>query len=263
MFKYEDSRVRYTDDEYYEMKTLWEEFKEDIKYGNRFFAGKKVIDILDELKTIDEYRQGKHKGYIELFNLAAGETTATMYRARKGNWLNKQDNELLAPPKGVATDGRCNPSGISYLYTSTKIETCINEVKLQDGDLVTVAEVEYEFKDIFSLHLYTTVQKHRRIPIIKDSKLQAFVDIVLNDMESEVKGNEVAKYIPLQFIAEYFKSRGAKGFTFNSTLGNGFNYVIFDWKDKCKVTKKYLYKYLKHGCIEEILSENTINDGGI
>ncbi len=58
-----------------------------------------------------------------------------VYRARIGNFIDKDEKEIKAPPIGKSSDGRGNPRGISYFYTSTNIHTAIAEVRPDKGGL--------------------------------------------------------------------------------------------------------------------------------
>ena len=48
---------------------------------------------------------------------------------------------MLAPPAELATAGRANPRGISYLYCATDEPTCIAEIRPWKGAKVTVAHI--------------------------------------------------------------------------------------------------------------------------
>lgn len=48
------------------------------------------------------------------------------------------------------------------------------------------------------------------------------------------------EYAPTQFISEYIKNLGYDGFVFQSSLGTGLNYVLFD-PGKVKISRADLY----------------------
>lgn len=98
------------------IRELWEDFKEDIRYKNRYFSGEAIIKILDEIP--DKLQPTYHP-----------ISFVTLYRATKEIGANSRDEEMLAPPKGVASAGRCNPEGISSLYMASNEETAIKEIR--------------------------------------------------------------------------------------------------------------------------------------
>lgn len=229
---------------YEQIKELWEEFKDDIKYKNRYFVGKEIIEILDRFDRKECNRRGRMIGPI----LDCCENDP-LYRARIGNYYTNSDEnkncdkEMLAPPKGIASSGRCNPEGISYLYLASNELTAINEVKPNIGDVVTVAEIFVDTTEIFDFRLYDKQNdKIKDFLGITDYELQQLIYIINDDLKSVITIENKREYLPLQFIAEYVKNKGFNGFSYASTVGNGTNYVLFDLENEIKIKRKYLKK---------------------
>lgn len=174
------------------------------------------------------------------------------YRARIGDFTCKEDEEILAPPKGKASAGRCNPEGVSYLYLADDKYTAIAEVKPNKGDIVTVAEIETDELWWFNLSLYATDdEKVKEVTRINDEELIDLIKIINDDFKTVVTYEDKLSYLPLQYITEYVKSKSKiqsdkkvkiDGLMYNSTLGNGTNYVLFDWKERIKIIDKCIYK---------------------
>ena len=78
---------------------------------------------------------------IALFNQNMNVEIATLLKKRKVFWgYNAKDSG--APPRGSATAGRANSSGISYLYICDSPETAVMEVRPRIGQEVSVATIE-------------------------------------------------------------------------------------------------------------------------
>lgn len=231
------------------MKALWEDFKEEIKYKNRYFAGMKVIEILEKF---DNRTTRKMK---------PSEGTITFFRARIGDYTKKSDEEMLAPPQGQASAGRCNAECVSYLYLASDVETAINEVKPNKGDIVTVAEIKVKGVEIFKFHMYTNPDLMRGIPgALKnmDEDLLELIKVIDADLKSVITQKQRTEYIPYQWIAEYIKSKGISMFGYSSTVGSGQNYVLFDWESKAEVMKTKLKEIKDVKYIYEDYYENNM-----
>lgn len=105
---------------------IWDDFSSNIKYINRYFVGNEILKTLENIT--------KYSG-ISILN-------HVVYRARIGNFIDKDEKEIKAPPIGKSSDGRGNPRGISYFYTSTNIHTAIAEVRPDKGAMITVGTFE-------------------------------------------------------------------------------------------------------------------------
>lgn len=233
---------------YEEIRKLWNDFKNDIKFNNRYFVGNEILDILD--KFYDKESNARQ------MILTVSNLNPTYYRARIGNFKNNEDKdknkheEMLAPPMGIASAGRCNPEGVSYLYLADNIATAIAEVKPNKGDVVTVAKIEAKYISWFNFGYYATDDKKtREFMKLSNEELISLIKIINDDFKSVVTVEDKLSYLPFQYITEYLKSRDEKknrvkidGFMYDSTLGKGKNYVIFNSSENVKIIEKYLYK---------------------
>lgn len=218
-----------------EIKQLWNNFKKELKRKNRYFYSNDIINILDSYK--------KNSNYLNGINL---NDNIKYYRARIGNFKDNQnldlnkDNELLAPPPEVASAGRCNAEGVSYLYLASDEKTAIYEVKPNKGDIVTLATLKIKKTlTIFITELYDEnnikyVDKRNQ----DNRELIALMKIINDDLKNVVTINERVEYLPYQWFSEYIKSKGFDGFSYSSTLIdnsnllNGRNFVLFNCENK-------------------------------
>lgn len=203
------------------VKELWEQFKIDIVLKNRYFTGREILNLLDKFNTIRMFPDG---------------TNIDFYRARIGNYIDKDDSHLLAPPKGKSSPGRCNPEGISYLYLSSCQKTAVCEVKPSYGDVVSVAKIDVDVSRIFSFRVYFQGLNIPTSDNTEDSKI--LIKLIDKDLASKVTKNNKLGYIHLQFISEYIKNKGYDGFIYSSTVGPGMNLVMFNWEEKVKIVEK-------------------------
>ena len=143
-------------------------------------------------------------------------------------------DNMGAPPRGLASSGRINPEGISYLYLADSAETAIAEVRPWRGAVVSVAEFEVWHKvRIASL-------RSKTINNLKDLDLERDIQhIVLGTITSEIlnrlyfstpaHGGDKLAYLPSQYLAEMFKAYGIDGIEYESVLhSGGINLAIFN-----------------------------------
>jgi hypothetical protein len=202
------------------IKKLWEQFKSDIILKNRYFSGKKVLELLDRFNMI---------------RMFPDDTKLEFYRARIGDYITGDISSLLAPPKGLSSAGRCNPEGISYLYLANNQQTAINEIRPSLGDIVSVAKINVDVSKIFSFRVY-----FQNLPLVQDNEESlTLIKYIDGDLSSKVTMHDKLNYIPLQYISEYIKNRGYDGFVYSSTLGPGMNLVMFDWEEKIEVLERF------------------------
>ena len=203
------------------VQKLWEQFKIDIISNNRYFAGKEILNLLDKFNTI---------------RMFPDNTKMDFYRARIGDYIDKDNSHLLAPPKGKSSSGRCNPEGISYLYLSSCQKTAVCEVRPHSGDVVSVAKINIDVSKIFSFRVYFQGLNIPTSVNTEDSKI--LIKLIDRELASKVTKNKRLDYIPLQFISEYIKNKGYDGFVYSSTVGPGMNLVMFNWEEKTQIIEK-------------------------
>ena len=198
---------------------VWDNFKKELKYNNRYFPYDSEFDK-DSLKEISQYFET-----IKYPN--------RVFRARVC-----KDNKIIPiermgkPPKGQLTQGRANPVGISYLYVASDKETAVSEIRPHKGDKITISEIQLpnnlRFLDIRS-------PKNTISPFeFSDNILEAlFKDIDLLERFGEELSKPVLpreagiEYLSSQYLSELIKHWGFDGMLYKSSVGTGFNIVIF------------------------------------
>lgn len=161
--------------------------------------------------------------------------------------------EMSAPPKKLARDGRANPAGISYLYLAETLNAAIAELKPYIGDRITIAS--------FKLRNQIKVVDIRKgapslLEAISSKNKDSFDHIwfgIKMYFLLPVRPEETRSYIPTQYIAELFKNNGYDGIIFDSIQKKDtFNLVLFD-SSKAEILR------MEKRSIEEIEYTNNID----
>ena len=197
----------------------WDKFKDELKYRNRYFLDNSKFNKND-LKDISQ-------------NLENYDYPDYVYRARicKNNEI--IPNERMGkPPSGLQTQGRANPIGISYLYVASDEKTAVSEIRPHKGDKITISKIKLpltlRFFDIRS-------PKNTISPFnYSDNVLEAlYKDIDLLERFGEELSKPVLpreagiEYLSSQYLSELIKHWGFDGMLYKSSVGDGFNIVIF------------------------------------
>lgn len=212
-------KLKETTGESSELLEVWNNFSIEIKSKNRFHFENKL-----DLKKLEN-----------IFRLFPKKITRgkLYYRARiSKNKDGYPKDQLGAPPQEIASSGRANPQGISYLYLSEEVNTTLYEVRASLLDYVSIGTFKLN-EDINVVNL--DFDKYDLLEINKNELLEDFIKyryflIGLKESISKSKrpNDSELDYLPIQYITEFIKSLGYEGIYFSSTLHDtGKNLVIF------------------------------------
>ena len=223
----------------YTMPEFWFDFCESIKHKNRFFNN----SFLD--------REEAEKLLSKSVRIVKKDEANSLFRARIGGKQRKYGkvmpypaSQMGAPSSVQAGNGRANPKGIAYLYLATNIDTAIAEVRPVKNAQISVSKVSLlgDIKVVdFSGQLYVPspfAMRNLRQELERTHLLKQIGECFAMPIDPASTDIE---YVPTQFISEYIKNLGYDGFVFQSSLGSGLNYVIFDPK-KAEVQEANLYR---------------------
>jgi hypothetical protein len=211
----------YENQMYYEdKKDIWSRFSNEIKNENRFFIKTSLQEEIIELIKTKEIIKNQGK----LF-----------FRARIGHNIDSNgvfayDKEIMGmPPARLASNGRANPRGITYLYTASDSNTAISEVRPWKGAYVSVAELTpISDLKIIDLTLSAVSSPFYYMNLKRDIELERLLEELSLEFSKPVSPFDGdIDYLPTQYIAELIKVEGFDGFKFKSSLANGYNYVFF------------------------------------
>lgn len=206
----------------------WDQFRNELLHENRYFP---------QTKTFDAENEG------QLFNyLAVGEAESTrFYRARlKTEESPFSLDKMGRPPNRKVSYGRANPIGISYLYVATDEETAIAEIRPHKDATVCVATFELtdtlKFADLcdprsrISPFLLIAADDDEGLRSLRKS--MPFLERMGDELSKPVSpDNSHLEYLPSQYLCEFLKHSGFHGVVYNSSVGAGKNYALFD--DDC------------------------------
>tara|TARA_R110001632_G_scaffold63318_2_gene151433 strand:- start:93820 stop:94848 length:1029 start_codon:yes stop_codon:yes gene_type:complete len=212
---------------------IWNDFKKEIKFSNRYYA----INSLDfeTFKSILESSLTKNIYENEIF-----------YRSRISEKEGFEKENMGNPPKPeLASAGRANPKGISYLYLADSIETALYETRSTIFDYVTIGEfiVTKDLKIISFRNIAAdSVYWSEREDIKNYIEYLPFIYTIQQELSLPIrKKDKSLDYIPTQYICEYIKSLGFDGVEYQSSLySKGYNLAIFNpEKLDCRTTQVY------------------------
>jgi hypothetical protein len=200
---------------------------ERLKNENHFNLEGDIIEILEE--------------YRDTASLVLKENMA-LYRARVGfkdkkrvlfkgfetefHYIPYKGSEIGAPPPYMATSGRVNRAGVSFLYCATEKYTAISEVRPHPGDRVSLAKIlltrDVKIFDLSSTMLLSFFDTDKMLDKLKPINT---LGVLINEA---IPPSERIRYSITQLIADCIRQLGFEGIVFNSTVGNGKNIVLFD-----------------------------------
>jgi hypothetical protein len=137
----------------------------------------------------------------------------------------------MRPLEGRAVEGRANPKGIPYLYTSTDRDTSLAEVRPWVGSFISVAQ--FKIHSRLRVVNCTATDRERFFmyweePTAEERAKAVWRDIDAAYAEPVTRSDDVADYAPTQIIAELFRGEGLDGIAYRSALGAGHNVVLYD-----------------------------------
>jgi hypothetical protein len=250
-----------TNEEFARAYDLWNSFKNEVLYQNRFIV---KHEVLDYLKHVAETYKMTIESEIILYRarLFVGETDYLQYlkkdwnededldlygqlmksknkhaittRKESGFWGYDEKESFVPINNDLVNDGRANPAYIKYLYTAESPYTALVEVRPYLKSKVSIAEIKVNEELIVANFSYESFGK-------LDGFEQNLMYLIMSDF-SKPSDSDKKSYIPSQYVAEYIKTLGLDGIRFNSSLhGAGRNITIFNY-EKCKPIGSKLYE---------------------
>lgn len=135
-------------------------------------------------------------------------------------------DKLGAPPPPLASAGRLNRQGVSYLYVGSSRETAISEIRPHPNHLVSLGQFE-AVRDLkvmdFSKPTFLDFP-------LTDLGLEQFelTSSIDRDLSKPVTPEQRAAYISAQFVADLIRQRGFDGVLYRSSVSVGTNLCAFD-----------------------------------
>lgn len=206
-----------------QIHNVWNEFKEEIKFINRYHI-KNTIN----LKKLETFF--RHESFFRTI-----KPGRIFFRCRISDKDGFTCKKMRNPPIKLASSGRANPEGISYLYVADSIETSMYETRASLFDYVTIGEFKLR-EDLKILNLRNPKDDPiywSEIEEIEDFLIYIpFIQTLQKELSLPIrKRDKLLDYIPTQYISEFIKSLGFDGVEYQSSLfSNGYNIAIFNPK---------------------------------
>lgn len=211
-----------------EFSSYWTELRQELVEKNRFFPQNRLFTSLFREQSTE------NRVFIELVGQLTDSIPigSSFCRARIADNI-LDDDQMGKPPKKLATDGRANPVGIAYLYTSEEIRTSVSEVRPSIGNTICVATLS----SLLKLRVIDLTAPRRKFnpTTFEDKELVIALSIVdmLEQLSMElskpIAQDRTLNYLPTQFFCEFIKSLDlVDGVKFSSSFDGQNNIVFFE-----------------------------------
>lgn len=230
--------VRYID-EYQCYLQAWENVKNDVRTNTRFFCHlSSIADVLGDYDISNDSLLLFKNDYY--------------YRARvhhKDEPVFHKENMGCPKDPALASPGRANPRGISYLYLCSDDQTPFYEVRPYYLDRVDIGKfliLEDNLKIVDfteKVNLFKVFYDEGEDVFMRKVKRRVLFDAFSSDLSKPLRSfDSELEYIPTQYICEYFKDSGADGIMFKSSVREeGRNLVLF-YPEKAECVEVYPYE---------------------
>lgn len=212
----------------------FQNFEREVKFENRFVHSEAVREFLSNLKrTLPARARSVASGSI----LYRGQIGYEEYESEGQLIVSGFPAARMKPIPHRGREGRANPKGISYLYLSNDENTALAELRPHLGQYISSAQFQIQ-RHLSVVDCYSVPQHYSHIqclfkPPISQEEIGNAVWSMINEAFTKpvTNADEASDYIPTQILAEFFRSEGFDGVCFKSSLGQGYNYILFSLTD--------------------------------
>lgn len=204
----------------------WDRFTEELMYGNRYFPS--VSNDRDFFERTVSLRVKRIDPGVVLYRARVCDTP-------DGHVLEK----MGMPPRESARAGRASPLGIPHLYLGKEPDTCIQESRAAQHNLVTVAKFEV-VDPLVVLNLKDFVALD---PFVIEDQAAAQLDAArtLERLGYELRKpvrptDDEVEYIPTQYLSGLVKSLEHDGILYASSLREGGTNLVLFSDSKVRMT---------------------------
>jgi len=216
--------------EYYAQKQVvsevWMQFLHDLKYKNRFIPDKTVMRFIKKLPKYTEVLP-KSSEYFRARIIEVDDFINMKIIKNEDDGLSGiyglSGDKMGAPPERIATSGRANPMGISYLYLASDEATACIEVRPALYECISVSKFKLNKK----LKVINLCKAE-----IEDTIERLFISNIMVAFATPYRKQNDIEYSATQYISAFVKSKGFDGIKYcsmsNDNNGNVFNLVLFN-----------------------------------
>jgi len=149
------------------------------------------------------------------------------------------NSEYSDAPLKNDTQGRVNPIGISYLYTTCDVNTAIAEIQPTIGQTISIAKIKtlkklnlfnFDFRSAFKNSKLLKMPLNEFIEHMGTVYLElGLIFETISELFSKPISGDTSNYYATQYISELLKHLGFDGIKYKSSLKKGgSNIVLFD-----------------------------------
>jgi len=136
------------------------------------------------------------------------------------------NSKIGAPPPLMTGVGRINRHGVSFFYSATDKYTAISEIRPHPGDIISIGKFnlkkELKVFDLTDMQFINYYESDKKLAEFK--QLSTLCEL----MNKVIPPSERDLYSITQLIADSARLLGFEGILFNSSVGEGYNLVLFD-----------------------------------
>lgn len=218
------------------LEISWENFVAEIKTKNRFHI-ENTVD-LDRLERILK----RHSRYIYKGKI--------FFRGRISDRSGYPPEKMGNPPNNLASSGRANPEGISYLYLADELKTTLYETRASLFDYISIGEFRLtttiQSINLRETHIYDPIQLAEEEALEDFLIHSSFISRLEKELSRPIRRNDSKlDYLPTQYLSEFIKSLGFDAIEYRSSLNpKGFNLAVFN-PQKFECIKTYVHEISK------------------
>lgn len=209
-------------------------FEREVKFDNRFVHSEAVSEFLSNIKhTLPSRELPIASGTI----LHRGQIGYDEFESEGQTRIKGYPPSRMKPILNKGKEGRANPKGITYLYLANDENTALAELRPSFGQYMSSAQLKVQ-RNLRLVNCYSVSRHYTHIEcIFNPPKSQEEIGNAVWSMINEAysrpitNADETSDYVPTQILAEFFKSQGFDGVCHKSSLGIGYNYILFKLSD--------------------------------
>lgn len=242
-------------------------FEREVKFENRFVHSEAVSEFLSNIKRTLPSRERSvassailYRGQIgyEEFD-SEGQSTISGFHASR-----------MKPIPHKGKEGRANPKGISYLYLASEENTALAELRPSLGQYISSAQFQVH-RNLRVVDCYSVTRHYTHLecifnPPTSQEEIGNAVWSMINEAFTRpvTNADEASDYVPTQILAEFFKSHGFDGVCFKSSMGIGYNFILFKLSDaeliNCTVMETKSVSYAFSECANRYYVQKEHNN---
>lgn len=213
---------------------IWDAFESSLKCRNRFFPDDSFTEKLGSLLGYTEtLTEGTVLYRARVMSPDDYRLMKLGYPSEKISGISGLPSKRMGPPPdGVASSGRANPAGISYLYLASDPATACAEVRGELTQVISVSRFKLT-KNAEILDLQKATLGDVSIQVRKFYKRIAFEFSVPRSQKDD------AQYIASQYIAAYFQNANLDGIGYGSSRNDGSRNIVLFRPEHVKCVSKY------------------------